>query len=114
MQQQDHYATLIFRVEALERELTGLKGQLQLYEPARENDLKLQRINDAVGRIEGEVIKVKEKLEGMNIHQIEHEKEERVRFDRFQIRSLWFLASSFILAVLATMVNYVSHLFSGH
>lgn len=72
-------SNLIYRVEVMERDLASLKSQLSLYEPARENDLKLQRINDTVSRIETELSKVKEKLETMNTHMTTQEAEAQKR-----------------------------------
>lgn len=78
-QQPESIATLIYRIETMERDVAQLKSQLTLYEPTRENDLKLQRINDTVGRIETELGKVKERLESMNTKLTQQEQAARER-----------------------------------
>lgn len=57
---------LIFRIESLEKDVERLNMQLSNYVPQRENDIKLQSIQDIVRRIETELIATKQELVNMN------------------------------------------------
>jgi hypothetical protein len=115
--QQEPVATLLYRVEVMEKDIGYLKSQLNLYEPTRENDLKLSRINDTVGRIETELSKVKDRLEGMNTRMVTQEKEyrdrddaQRASQDKLQIRVLWGIVSTVIAILSAVLIGYLTHI----
>jgi len=110
--------TLLYRMTAMEQDVTQLKAQLALYEPTRENDLKLQRINDTVQRIETELVRCKDKLETMSttiaaqeLSAIERDTQNKDSLNKIQIRVLWFVVSAIFLAVLSFIGVYLSHLF---
>lgn len=110
-------STLLYRVEAVERDIGQLKSQLNMYEPIRENDLKLSRINDIVARIELELQKVKEKLETINTRMIVSEQEAQKRDTeqrddqaKLQIRTLWYIVSTIVGILAAVLVGYLTHL----
>lgn len=133
MQQQspDPVASLMYRMEAMEKEIASiekdissmekdfgsLKSQLNLYEPVRESDLKLQSIKDTTLRIENELSKVKEKIETMSTRMVTQEQdlqkrdaEQRERQDKLVIRVLWFAVSSVIAIFSAVLIAYLTHL----
>lgn len=133
MQQQspDPVATLLYRMEAMEKEIASiekdisgmekdfasLKSQLNLYEPARESDLKLQSIKDTTLRIETELGRVKEKIETMSTRMVAQDQdlqkrdaEQRERQDKLVIRVLWFTVSSVIAIFSAVLIAYLTHL----
>ncbi len=116
-QQPESLSNLLYRVEAMEKDITQLKTQLNLYEPATMSELKLQRINDTVGRIESELSKVKERLETMNTHMVTQETEaqkrdalQRESQDKLVIRVLWGALSIVITIVSLAIVAYYTHI----
>lgn len=117
-QPQEPVATILYRIETMERDVTQLKTQLSLYVPARENDLRTQAINDTVGRIETELIKVKDKLETMNARMAAQSQElqtkdaqQREDQNKLQIRVLWFIVSTVIGILCAVLIAYLTHFF---
>jgi chromosome segregation ATPase len=133
MQQQssDPIASLLYRMEAMEKEIASiekdissmekdfgsLKSQLNLYEPVRESDLKLQSIKDTTLRIETELSKVKEKIEGMSTRMVAQDQElqrrdaeQQARQDKLIIRVLWFAVSTVIAVLSAVLIGYLTHL----
>lgn len=115
--QQEPVATLLYRIEIMEREFTQLKSQLSLYEPARESDLKLQRINDIVQRIEIEITRCKEKLETMSTTLTTQDNESKKRdsetkedLSKLQIKVLWGIISTVIAVLIGILIGYANHL----
>lgn len=115
--QSDSVPSLLYRVETMEKDITQLKTQLNLYEPATMSELKLQRITDTVGRIESELSKVKERLEAMNTHMVTQETEaqkrdaqQRENQDKLVIRVLWGALSIVITIVSLAIVAYYTHI----
>lgn len=114
---QEPVATLLYRLETMEREFTQLKVQLNLYEPTRESDLKIQRINDTVGRIEVELTRCKEKLETMNTTLIAQDSDSKKRdnetnenLNKLQIKVLWGIISTVIAVLVGILIGYANHL----
>jgi hypothetical protein len=95
---------LLYRVEAMEKDISGLKGQLSLYEPMRENDYKLQRINDTVGRIESELHAVKDRLEAVNTHMITSDTETQRRDTELRLKA-GNLYNKILISVLAFLFS---------
>ncbi len=117
-QSQEPVSTLLYRVETMERELTQLKTQLNLYVPARENDLRMQSISDTVHRIETELGKVKDRLEAMNAQMItqgqdvqKRDAAQRESQSKLQIRVLWGAISIFIAIMVIVVAQFIIHLF---
>ncbi len=106
-----------YRLEAVERDVKRVSDQLSTYVPARENDLKLQSIQETVKRIEQDVIKAKDELVTLNNKLTQQERDsqerdtqQREERDKLQIRVLWFIVSSVIAVALAVLVAYLTHL----
>jgi len=117
-QRQDPTSGLLYRVENVEKEIVSLRQQLSLYEPVRENDLKLQSIKDTTLRIETELSKVKERVEAINSRMVLQEQEsatrdakQREETSKLQIRVLWGILSSIIAVGTAILIGYVTHFF---
>lgn len=100
-------ATLLFRMSTMDKDITALQAQLGSYEPSREADLKLQRINDALGRLSTELIKITDYVSAefakINTRLDTQDKEAKQRDDatkesqsKFQIKMLWFFATTVI------------------
>lgn len=110
---QEYTETLL---KVLERDVAQLSLRLSQFEPVRETDLKLQRINDIVGRIETELSKIKDKLEVMNAQAAVAERETMTRDatirenqDKLQIRVLWGIVSIVITVLTAVLIGYLTH-----
>jgi chromosome segregation ATPase len=117
-QQPDNLSGLLYRIESVERDIVGLRQQLSLYEPTRENEFKLQSIKDTTLRIETELNKVKEKIESINARMVMAEREtqerdakQRESLDKIQIRVLWGIVSTVIAILSAVLIGYVTHFF---
>jgi predicted DNA-binding protein YlxM (UPF0122 family) len=115
---QEPIVTLLYQMKTMETDIAYLKSQLTLFEPARESDLKLQRINDTVTRIETEMSKVKDKLEAMNTHMTTQETEaqkrdeaQRASQDKLQIRVLVWAVSIVVTILVGVLIGYITHLF---
>lgn len=117
-QPQDQISGLLFRLDSVEKDIVSLRQQLSLYEPVRENDLKLQSIKDTTLRIELELGKVKEKIENMNVKMTNQEQEssrrdaaQREANDKLQIKVLWGIVSTILAIATAVLIGYITHFF---
>jgi alkyl hydroperoxide reductase subunit AhpF len=111
-------ATLIYRVETLERLFRDLQQQLQQYVRSSENELHLRNISDTVARIERELSLAKTELTSLSnkISDSELEAQRRdaaqnKRQDELQIKVLWGAISVIITIVSLVLVNYATHWF---
>ena len=114
----DQAPAITFRIIALERDVADLKDQLNRYVPARENDLQLKSIRDAVERIEQEMQEARKQLESLNHKLIlqEREAQERDAAQResqatLQIKVLWGTVSTAIAVLAGVLIGYITHLF---
>lgn len=117
---QNDIAMLIYRIDVLEKDVERLTMQLSNYVPQRENDIKLQSIQDIVKRIENEVIAAKQQLADMNNKLTTQEREARERdekqkeeHNKVQIKTLtWVIATTVGLVVLVlsgVAIYYLTH-----
>lgn len=105
--QQDPLPQLLYRLDQAEKDIAQVKSQLSLYVPARENDLRLQSIQETVRRIEADVIATKQQVTDLGIKL----GEQREAQDKLQIRALWGTVA-FILSTASLIVaGYITHLF---
>ncbi len=118
--QQNDVAMLIYRIDALEKDVERLSMQLSNYVPARENDLKLQSIQDIVKRIEAEVVGAKLQLADMNTKLAtqetgarERDEIQRKEHDAMQIKTLKWIVGvvvGLVMTVLAgVIIYYLTH-----
>ena len=117
MQQQpvpQDQATLIYRIEALERLFHDLQQQLQQYVRASENNVHLQSIRDTVERIERELGLAKQQLTKSNDEMVKEFATLREEQNKVQIRTLaWIVGSvaTFIsLVLVGVLIAYVTHI----
>lgn len=108
--------TVEFHVENAEKELEQLRSLLANYVPARENDLKLQSIQETVKRIESDVISAKNQLTELNAKLAAQEAEARQRDaqqresqDKLQIRVLWGIVATIITIASGVLIGYLTH-----
>ena len=109
-------ATLIYRIEALERLFHDLQIQLQQYVRASENNLNLQAIRDTCERIERELSLAKNQLTDLNekltANEIEAQKRDaaqKANQDRLQIWILVGVVSFFVAILLSIIAAYAAH-----
>lgn len=100
-------SSLVYRVERTEQEITQLKNQLNSYVPARENELRLQSINEAVGRIEQDIKEVKEEVKEFGTQLTT----QREGIDKLLIRVLWGGISLLLGVGIAVLIGYITNLF---
>lgn len=110
-------ATLIFRVENLERLFRELQTQLNQYVRSSENELHLQSIKATVERIERELSAAKTELTSLNTKLTETESEaqkrdaaQRESQDKLQIRVLWGAVSTVIAILVGVIIAFFTHL----
>lgn len=118
MQQQppQDQATLVYRIETLERLFRELQQQLNQYVRSSENNLHLESIKSTVERIERELSAAKTELTNLNTKLIETETEAQKRYadqresqDKLQIRVLWGAISVIITILSLVIVNFLTH-----
>lgn len=120
MQQQSQppqdQATLVYRIEVLERLFRDLQMQLQQYVRSSENDLHLRSIKDTCERIERELGLAKTELTNLSTKLAESEVEAQKRYadqresqDKLQIRVLWGAISVIITILSLVIVNAITH-----
>lgn len=107
-----------FHVDSAEKNIEQLRSLLANYVPARENDLKLQSIQETVKRIETDVIGAKSQLTEMNTKLAAQERasqqrdvEQRESQDKLQIRVLWGIVSTIIVILSGILIGYATHFF---
>jgi hypothetical protein len=112
------FTALGYRIDSVERQIQQLQGQLQLYVPQRENDLRLQGIQESVRRIEGDVTEIRTKMSEITAAMIKQEQDARDRDtkqresqDKLQIRVLWFIVGTIIAIGSTVLASYFVHLF---
>jgi len=103
-------------MDSIEKEIMTFKQQLQAYDTSRENDLKLQRINDTAGRIEADIRAMKTGMEEMNTRMLTKEGESKQRDsdttsaqDRLQIKVLVGILLLIVSVVSSLLVFYITH-----
>jgi len=108
--------TVLYRIAAIEVDFKQFKEQLKAYDTARENDLKLERINDTASRVEVELRLIRSSLEDINARMVLKEGESKQRDtdqsaaqDRLQIKVLVSILSTVIIVVSGLLVFYITH-----
>ena len=116
-QPQDQVALLQFRVDALERTVSGFNQQLNSYVRERENDLKLKILQDTANHIEDEVNGLKKDIrsQGEEVKMLKDELQkrdasQRESQDKLQIRVLVWAVGIFMSIVLLLLAAYFSHI----
>jgi hypothetical protein len=98
---------LSYRVDAQEREIKRIQDQLLQYVPQRENDIKLQIIQQAVNRIEADIAESKKQLTDLN----NKDTAQRESQANLQIRVLWAIVTGIATVGGLIVAGYVTHLF---
>ena len=116
-QSQEPVATLLYRIESMEKDITRLKAQFDLYVPARENDLQLRSVRETVERMERDVTKAREEIGIINTRLISQEKDlqtrdaaQRESQDKLQIRVLWGIVSTVVVILSGVLIAFLTHL----
>ena len=98
---------LTYKLSLLEQDLARLREQLNLYVPARENDLQLQNIQETVSRIEYDLGETKKQIGEIDNKLIL----QREALDKLQIKALWSIVSIVLSGLSAIFVGYITHFF---
>ena len=106
-----------YRLESFEKDLLGVKQQLQYYVSAKENDLQLKNIQTTVNRIELEIQDAKNRVDQVNkqltTQEIEMQKQSselRDSLSRLQIRILCGTVSTILTIFTSVLIGYLTHL----
>lgn len=113
-QQPQDQATLIYRIESLERLFHDLQQQLQQYVRSSENNLHLQAIRDTCERIERELGLAKQELTKSNDEMAKGFASLRDEQSKLQVRTLVYIVTgvaTFVsLALVGIIGAYATHL----
>jgi hypothetical protein len=104
---QDPIPNLLYRLDQAEKDIVQVKAQLSLYVPARENELRLQAIQEAVRRIEMDVGESKKQLTDMT-GKLAQQRESQ---DKLQIRVLWGTVAFILSTASLVVAGYITHFF---
>ena len=108
--QSESISNIIYRLEATEKDVVQIKAQLrelpQSYVLARENDLRLQSIQESVRRIETDVGEAKKQLTDMSSKLAE----QRESQSQLQIRVLYGVVAVIITILSGVLIGYLTHL----
>jgi hypothetical protein len=114
------FSTISYRLDGVEKQLLSLQGQLQLYVPARENELQLRSIQESVKDIKGDVSEIRKQINEISQKIIDQDKNTRERdnvqredADKSKIRMLWFAVSTvigmFVMISVALIIFYIEN-----
>jgi len=110
-------SSLAFRMDLVEKDLGKLGDQLSAYVLARENDLKLQGIQDTVRRIEGniavsnqQIANVGEKLTALEIDQQRRDADARDSQNKLVIRVLLAIGTAIVTVVGGVLIALFTHI----
>lgn len=103
--------TLLYRMQSMEQQIKQVQEQLKAYVPARENELQLRNIQEAVTRIERDMTAIRTKQEEFERETQKRDEEQKASQSALQIRVLWGVISSLIFAGTGILVGYVTHFF---
>jgi len=115
-QSQDQIALLVFRVEALERTVSGFNQQLSSYVRERENDLNLKMLQNAALHIGEEVSTVRSDMRALG-DEVKTLKDDLQKRDaaqhegqsQLQIRALVAILSAIAIVVTGWLVAFLTH-----
>jgi hypothetical protein len=132
--QENPLPTLLYRIDIIEKDITYIRTQLNAYEPSRENDLKLQRVNDTAARMVEELRTLKQVIEGfttriaaqdLDSRQRDQEIDTRARNadiatqkrdsdiessqDKLQIKVLVAIISTIVTVIIGLLIYYITH-----
>lgn len=107
---------LTFRLERVENDVKRLGTQLSEYERSAETNLKLERIQETVRRIETDVTRAKEQLQDLNqkLSTAEKDVQERDAKQResqanIQIWAMRSIIGAIVVALTGLLLAYVNH-----
>jgi hypothetical protein len=106
MQQNQDLSMFAYRLDGLEKDIERLNMQLSNYVPVRENELKLQSIQDIVKRIEAEITGAKLQLTDIN-KQLDKQRESQ---DKLQIRMLYGIVATIVTVLSGILIGYITHI----
>lgn len=112
-QQSPDQATVIFRIEALERLVHDLQSQLQQYVRTSENDLHLRSIKDTVERIERELGLAKQQLTDSNKEMGEQFSQLKDEQNKLQVQTLTYIITTIVTIVGLVLVGVVTAYLTG-
>lgn len=114
----DQTSVFTFRMTALEQNVTELRQRLDLYVSAKENELQLRVLQDAVTRIEGDTQELRTQLNDVKRtlvaqdHDAQlHTADQRASIASLQIRVLWGTVSVIFTVLSGVFIGYVTHFF---
>jgi hypothetical protein len=114
---QESTAAMVFRMDSFEKQIKDLQAQLTDYVLKGENTLRLQIIQEAVARMERDLIEMKSKQAQQDEEARKRDEEARKRYEDqekktadIQIRSLVSIVSTIVLLAVGIITAYATHL----
>ncbi len=119
--QPETLSNILYRLDATEKDISQIKSQLkelpQSYVLTRENDLRLQSVQETVKRIEADVGETKKQVTTLSTQMTEQKQEvqqrdaqQRESQDKLVIRVLWGALSIVITIISLAIVAYYTHI----
>lgn len=112
-QQQPQDATLLYRIEALERLFHDLQQQLQQYVRSSENNLHLQAIRDTCERIERELGLAKQQITKSSDEMVKEFASLREEQNKLQVKTLTYIVTTIVTIVGLVLVGVVVAYLTG-
>ena len=103
----ENITTLSYRVQVVEHDVNDLRKQLDLYVPIRENDLRLQSMQESMRRIADDVKDMRGQLTSLADKLVDQDNKR----NKLLIKVLWGTVSIIITILAALLINYITHLF---
>lgn len=103
----ENITTLSFRINVVEHDIGELRKQLDLYVPIRENDLRLQSMQESMRHIADDVKDMRGQLTALSDKLVDQDDKR----NKLLIRVLWGTVSIIITILAALLINYITHLF---
>ena len=114
---QESIATILYHLSTIDGDLAAFRVQLKEYDTTRENDLKLQRINDTASRMEADLRIVRTSAEDMKTLMLTKEGESKQRDSdtrasqaALQIKVLASAVTLIVGALVTLLIFYITHL----
>ena len=103
----ENITTLSYRINVVEHDVNDLRKQLDLYVPIRENDLRLQNMQESMRHIADDVKDMRGQLTSLADKLVDQDNKR----NKLLIKVLWGTVSIIITILAALLINYITHLF---
>ena len=104
---------ITYRVSSVEKDVADIRTQLDRYVLVRENDLRLQSVQESIGRVEDDVKQIHIQLVKLTDSLTEQDRkltEQDNKRNKLLIKILWGAVSFVLVIVSGVLIYYFTHL----